>query len=258
MAHWRFEEGAGPIASDSSGGGNPGTLVGPTWQAETPDGSAHALNFDRVINTVLRGDYARMHTFNEGFGEYDNTMIRQRPFDLDKSREYLVASGWVKRGPDGILVKDGQRLSIRITYGAPHHTERLVILREEAKKAGIELELQLLDSATSFKQMLEKKHQVAWMAWGSQGLSPRYWQFWHSDNAHKPQTNNLMNHDDPAMDAMIDEYRAATDKARRVELAHALERDPLARVVRQGRGETKIVGGVAGVAAAHRIDHFPL
>jgi microcin C transport system substrate-binding protein len=184
---------------------------------------AHALNFDRVINTVLRGDYARMHTFNEGFGEYDNTTIRQRPFDLNKSREYLVASGWVKRGPDGILVKDGQRLSIRITYGAPHHTERLVILREEAKKAGIELELQLLDGATSFKQMLEKKHQVAWMAWGSQGLSPRYWQFWHSDNAHKPQTNNLMNHDDPAMDAMIDEYRAATDKARRVELAHALE-----------------------------------
>jgi microcin C transport system substrate-binding protein len=71
--------------------------------------------------------------------------------------------------------------------------------------------------------MQEKKHEVAWMTWGSQGLSPRYWQFWHSDNAHKPQTNNLMNHDDAAMDAMIDEYRAATDKARRIELARALE-----------------------------------
>lgn len=186
-------------------------------------GLAYAMNFDKVINTVLRGDYERMNTFNEGFGEYDNTTIRQRPFDLDKAREHLAAAGWVERGPDGILVKDGQRLSIRVTYGTPYHTERLVILREEARKAGIELQLQLLDSASSFKQMLEKKHEVAWMSWASQGLAPRYWQFWHSDNANKPQTNNLMNHADPAMDALIDEYRAATDKARRVELARTLE-----------------------------------
>ena len=86
-----------------------------------------------------------------------------------KAREYLEAAGWRDRGPDGILVKDGQRLSLRVTYGTPLHTDRLVILREEAKKAGIELELSLLDSASSFKQMQEKKHQIAWMTWATQG-----------------------------------------------------------------------------------------
>ncbi len=184
---------------------------------------AHAMNFDRVIDTVLRGDYARMQTFNEGFGDYDNLAIHARAFDLAKAREYLEASGWRDRGPDGILVKDGQRLSLRVTYGTPLHTDRLVILREEAKKAGIELELSLLDSASSFKQMQEKKHQIAWMTWANQGLSPEYWQFFHSVNAHVPQTNNLMNHDDPEMDKLIDAYRASSAKAERVALARRLE-----------------------------------
>jgi microcin C transport system substrate-binding protein len=184
---------------------------------------AHALNFDRVIRTVLRNDYARMQTFNEGFGDYDNRSIKAREFDLGKAREYLEAAGWRDRGPDGILVKDGRRLSLRVTYGSPFSTDRLVVLREEAKKAGIELELSLLDSASAFKQMQEKKHQIAWMTWANQGASPEYWQFFHSANAHIPQTNNLMNHDDPKMDALIDAYRASSIKAERVELAHQLE-----------------------------------
>jgi microcin C transport system substrate-binding protein len=184
---------------------------------------AHAMNFDKVIRTVLRGDYERMQTFNEGFGEYDNLSIHAREFDLAKARAYLEAAGWRDRGRDGILVKDGRRLSLRVTYGSPYHTDRLVVLREEAKKAGIELELSLLDSASSFKQMQEKKHQIAWMTWASQGVSPEYWQFFHSANAHVPQTNNLMNHDDPAMDKLIDAYRASSAKPERVELAHQLE-----------------------------------
>jgi microcin C transport system substrate-binding protein len=184
---------------------------------------AYAMNFDKVIRTVLRNDYARMQTFNEGFGDYDNLAIHAREFDLAKAREYLEAAGWHDRGPDGILVKDGKRLSLRVTYGAPYHTDRLVVLREEAKKAGIELELALLDSASAFKQMQEKKHQIAWMTWASQGLSPEYWQFFHSVNAHIPQTNNLMNHDDPAMDKLIDAYRASSAKGERIELARRLE-----------------------------------
>jgi len=186
-------------------------------------GLAHAMNFDRVIRTVLRGDYSRMQTFNEGYGEYDNTSIRARDFDLAKATEYLEAAGWHERGPDGILVKNGQRLSLRVTYGTPYHTDRLVVLREEARKAGIELELSLLDASSAFKQMQEKKHQIAWMTWANQGLSPEYWQFFHSANAHVPQTNNLTNHDDPAMDRLIDAYRASSTQRERVELAHRLE-----------------------------------
>ena len=185
-------------------------------------GLAHAMNIDLLLSTVLRGDYERLKTHHDGYWDYSNPNIQPREFDLQKADEYLDAAGFPNRGPDGIRMRDGQRLSLRVVYSTQEHTPRLVLLREEAKKAGIELNLQLLDSSAAFKQILEKQHQVAWMAWGI-GLTPRFWQHYHSENAHKPQTNNITNTDNPEMDALIMEYRAATDKETRIRLAHQLE-----------------------------------
>jgi microcin C transport system substrate-binding protein len=184
---------------------------------------AHALNVDKVINTVLHGDYERLQTAHDGYGDYSNTTIRARPFDLKKAADYLDKAGWSERGSDGIRVKNSQPLSVRITYYNSGHSDRLVILAQEARKAGIDFQLQLLDASAAFKQIMENKHQAAWMGWSGGGLSPRYWEFYHSDNAHKSQTNNVTNTDNAALDAKIMAYRTATEKTTRVQLAHELE-----------------------------------
>jgi len=186
-------------------------------------GLAHAMNIQKVIDSVLHGDYERLNTHHEGYADYTNTSIKARPFDLKRAGEYFDAAGWAKRGDDGIRVKEGVRLSLRVIYGTPAHTDRLVVLREEAKKAGVELVLQLADSAASFKQIQEKKHQIGWMTWAGGGLTPTYWEFYHSVNAHKPQTNNIVNMDNPEMDRLIMQYRDAIDKPTRVALAKTLE-----------------------------------
>ena len=186
-------------------------------------GIAHSLNFERVINTILRGDYERLPTFQLGFGDYDNTTIEPRTFDLNKAAEYFDQAGFSERDESGILVRDGQRLSFTVTYGQPHHTDRLVILKEEAKKAGLELELQLLDGSAAFKKQQEKKHQISWGGWASQGLSPRYWEHFHSDNAARTQTNNITAWGDPAMDELIMRFRGSSVLEERIELAHTLE-----------------------------------
>ncbi|MCY3884028.1 MAG: extracellular solute-binding protein [Gammaproteobacteria bacterium] len=191
-------------------------------------GIAHSINLQRVIDTILRGDYERLETFNLGFGEYDNTSIQPRKFDIKKANEYFEAAGFDKRDSSGIRIRtneDGsvRRLSFRVTYGRPLHTPRLVVIQEEAKKTGLELQLQLLDSAASFKQMREKKHQLAWMGWASSGIAPTYWEFFHSVNANVTQSNNLTNHANPAMDELIMQYRHSGDRRERVALAHLLE-----------------------------------
>lgn len=184
---------------------------------------AHALNIDKVIDTVLRGDYERLETAHVGYGDYTNTDIRARRFDIAKAAQLLSDAGWTEFGSDGIRRKNGRRLEIRVTYYNSGHNDRLVVLAQEARKAGIDLQLRLLDPSAAFKQILENKHQAAWMGWSGGGLSPRYWQFYHSDNAHKPQTNNVTNTDNPEIDAKIDAYRKATQKEQRVRLAHELE-----------------------------------
>lgn len=191
-------------------------------------GIAHAMDFDKVIKTILRADYERLPTFQLGFGDYDNLSIKAREFDLEKAGEYFDAAGFAERGGDGIRIRTDEngnvvRLSFRVTYGAPQHEERLVVLKEEAKKAGLELQLQLLDRSASFKQIQEKKHQIGWMGWNSSGLSPRFWEHFHSVNANKTQTNNITNHADPMMDELIMQYRGSADKEERIRLAHQLE-----------------------------------
>ena len=178
---------------------------------------AHAMNVQRVIEKILRNDYFRLDQHYVGYGRYSNNSIKARQFDLKKVDDYMKNSGW-QRGPDGIWVKNGMRFSVEVTYGFDEHTPRLVVLKEEAKKAGIELRLQKMDSATAFKKFVEKKHDVAWMGWTT-GLRPAFWQHYHSANAHKPQTNNISNTDDPELDRLIDDYRNSLDKEERIQLS---------------------------------------
>ena len=185
-------------------------------------GLAYSFNIEKVNQQVLRGDYERKQSIHTGFGEFTNPHIRAREFDLDKANQYFEKAGWGERGGDGIRIKDGQRLSLTVTYGVDDHTPRLVVLKEEFKRAGVELNLRKMDSAASFKSALEKNHEIWWGALGG-GRWPQYWGQFHSLNAHKAQTNNLTNTDDPEMDRLIEAYRSAMFTEDRVSLAHQIQ-----------------------------------
>ncbi len=182
---------------------------------------AHAMNVDKVINTVLRGDYFRLPQAFYGYGKYTDYTISPRLYDIDKVESLMKKAGWL-RGSDGVWTKGNQRFSVKVTYSYEEHMPRLVVLKEEALKAGIELRLEKLDPSAMFKKFLEKQHDVAWMGW-STGMRPSFWQGWHSDNAHKPQTNNITNTDDPELDALIDQYRDSLDEAERIALSLVIQ-----------------------------------
>ncbi len=183
---------------------------------------AHAMNVEKVIDKVLRGDYFRLPQAFYGYGPYTDYGIAPRPYDISKVEALMTDAGW-ERGSDGIWKKGGQRFSAKVTYASEEHMPRLVVLKEEALKAGIELRLEKLDSAATFKKFLEKQHDVAWMAWSTK-LRPTYWEGWHSDNAHKPQTNNITNTADPELDALIIRYRNSLDEAERIRLSLEIQK----------------------------------
>ncbi|HON14913.1 MAG TPA: extracellular solute-binding protein [Spirochaetota bacterium] len=182
---------------------------------------AHAINFDKINSQLLRNEAVRLNTFYEGYGAYTNPKIRAREFSISKVEKYMKSSGWA-RGTDGIWQKDDQRFSVTLTYGRELLTPRVVIMQEEAKKAGIELNLELLDASTSYKKIMEKKHDIAYMAW-STSFRPSPWQSFHSDNAHKTQTNNVNNLDDKEMDRLIELYRDSTNEKERIKLIHQVQ-----------------------------------
>lgn len=175
-------------------------------------GIAYAANFDLVDKQYFRGDFVRLQTSADGYPEVPFPDIKARTFSVEKALESFAKAGFKDRGPDGILKNSqGQRLSFTITNVYQRLSDVLTILRQEAAKAGLELNIETLDANTAFKKMMEKHHQIGFMAFnlGAEKF-PRYWENFHSSNANKPQTNNLTNTADPEMDKWIDEYDKVT------------------------------------------------
>jgi microcin C transport system substrate-binding protein len=175
---------------------------------EIRQGVAHATDFDGMIENVLRGDYVRKpNGMGVGQDEFTNPAIKAPKFDPALAVEYFKKAGFGTVGEDGIRVNaNGDRLSFAITYSARHHTPRLAYLKEQAKQAGLEFTLNLIDGSSAFKYVSEKKHDISFHNMGS-GEQPQYWEYLHSDNANKPQTNNFTNYSTLKLDELTMAYR---------------------------------------------------
>lgn len=194
-------------------------------------GLQHASNFRLVLEQYFRGRYERMQSSSDGYGDYTNPEVKARKFSAAKAREYFAKAGFTKSGADGILVNEqGERLSFTVTTGYKRLTDVLTILEREARKAGVEFQIEIIDSTAAWKKVQEKKHEICLTALNrSVELYPRYWDFWHSFNAYKedgsvkPETNNFTVTAYPEWDKLIDRYEKSTDLAEIKAIAHELE-----------------------------------
>lgn len=203
-------------------------------------GIAYAANFQLVIDKFFRGDYDRLKTAHDGFGEFSHPSLQARPFDIDKALEHFARAGFQQRGPDGILVNEaGERLAFTLSTGYQSMKDVLTILKEEAAKAGVEFRIEVLDSTAGWKKVQEKQHDIHFAGFGVfLEMYPRFWEHFHSSNAWdqafladgsvnpqrkiKTQTNNLETFAMPEMDELIIRYRASADRQEMIQLAHRM------------------------------------
>lgn len=209
-------------------------------------GFHHAMNFELVLERIFRGDFVRMNTVADGFGERSHPTLKAREFSVDKAVESFARAGYSKRGKDGILINErGEKLSIEIMTGYKHFEDVLVVLKEEAKKAGLEIKLKVLEQTAAWKMANEKNHQVIFSAFGTfVELFPRFWEPFHSDNAYqekgdlkylengdlkpglttKTSTNNFTQTAVRELDHLINQYREEEDLIQITKIAHRLSK----------------------------------
>ena len=194
-------------------------------------GLNYATNWDLVCQKIFRGDAQRMQTTSDGYVAVTFPDIKARPFDPAKAAECFAKAGFTERGPDGIFRNAaGQRLSFTITTAYVRWTELLVVLQEEAKKAGVDYKLEIVDFTTAWKKIDEKKHEICFGAKNiSVELYPRYWETFHGANAYKPDgsvqtdTNNDTQTADKHLDSLIDAYDKAASMEEIVRLAREIQ-----------------------------------
>lgn len=203
-------------------------------------GINHATNWQLVIDKFFRGDYQRMNTAEEGFGEFSHPTLKSREYNIDKALKHFARAGFTKRGPDGILINEaGDRLAFTVSSGYQTMKDVLTILKEEAAKAGLDFRIEMLDGTASWKKVQEKQHDIHFSAFGVfLEMYPRFWEHFYSGNAYddaflddgsvnpdrkiKTQTNNLETFAIAEVDPMILQYRESSDKQEMIEISHQL------------------------------------
>jgi microcin C transport system substrate-binding protein len=203
-------------------------------------GIQYATHWQLVIDKFFRGDYGRLNTAHDGFGEFTHPTLKARQYDIDLALEHFAEAGFNRRGPDGILLNDaGEKLAFTLSTGYQSLKDVMTILKEQAAKAGLEFRIEVLDGTAGWKKVQEKQHDIHFSAFGViLEMYPRFWEHYHSDNAYdraflddgsvnperqlKTQTNNLEAFAVPEMDRMIDRYRRSADREEMVSLAHKM------------------------------------
>lgn len=159
--------------------------------------------------------------------EYADPSVKPNGFDPKKASELLAKAGWKDEDKNGVLEKtiNGKKTEFRFALlNANKDAEKFFTLyKEDLRKAGIDMELKLLEWNAFVKQLDDQKFDAVTMAWsgGDVDIDPK--QIWHSSSATKGGSN-FISYKNPEVDKLIDQSREELDKGKRVKLLRQVYR----------------------------------
>jgi peptide/nickel transport system substrate-binding protein len=143
------------------------------------------------------------------------------PYDPDAVKAKLAELGWADSDGDGILEKDGVKLSFTALSTSDDFVVRVAqVLQANFADVGCHMELQQLEFATLLDTVSRAEHEAAFI--GYSYPDPDFaFQLFHSSqlkSVNFPQVN------DPALDALIEKQRSEMDPAVRATDCAELQR----------------------------------
>ena len=147
--------------------------------------------------------------------------IRQPAYDVDGARKLLAEAGW-KPGADGVLAKNGQRLSCTLATHAEdaNRIQTIELLQNTLTQVGIEAKASVTDWPAFIGRVQTGNHDVALLGWTILVDPDRamYGQLTSSGSL------NFGHYANPQVDTLLARGRAASDLAARAEAYQAAAR----------------------------------
>ncbi|MEX3505198.1 TIGR04028 family ABC transporter substrate-binding protein [Corynebacterium sp. LK2510] len=110
----------------------------------------HGINREEILRVLFSPSYplATSTVAASGLG-YKAQDPSAYVFDPDQARHLLAEAGWTP-GPDGIVQKDGERLSLRVNIAGPQPRSREVqtMIQDQLRAIGVELVINSGDNAS--------------------------------------------------------------------------------------------------------------
>ncbi|HIG10129.1 MAG: ABC transporter substrate-binding protein [bacterium] len=178
-------------------------------------------NRPKLIDKLFFNEYEPLASYWQG-GTYQNPGNKVFPYDPFRAVELLEKMGWTELDGEGYRVKDGRRLQFELAYRSKISEPSLTIYQEDCKRAGIKIDLRLIDPATHWQNLRKREYSLSSTAWG--GLTfPNPETSWKGELAVIVDNNNVTAFSDPRVDALLDEYDLEYEVSRRIEIIREID-----------------------------------
>lgn len=151
--------------------------------------------------------------------DYADPSVKPIPFDPKIALKKLMEDGWKDSDGDRILDKmiDGKLVPLRFTILEPYadFVKYLTTFKEDAKKAGVDIEIKVVEWNAFLKLLDERKFEAVRLAWGGGDIDWDPKQVWHSESIANAGSN-FISYNNPKVDKLIDEARVLMDRKERV------------------------------------------
>ncbi len=180
---------------------------------------AKAINVDKLIDDLLKSDttgevYGRpaVGTITPALCNVHNDDIKRIAFDPSAAKSELGALGWTDTDGDGILDKNGAplRFTLMTNSGNKRRANASIIIQATLKEAGVDVQLESVESNTFFERLRKKDYEAALSGW-SAGLFIDPTVIWHSGQEYE---FNFVSYKNERVDALIEAGLQEPDPAK--------------------------------------------
>ncbi|MCB0349351.1 MAG: peptide ABC transporter substrate-binding protein [Bdellovibrionales bacterium] len=178
-------------------------------------GLAHLMN-RKLMNEKFYYN-KRMLTAGPNYAqsEYSDPSVKPIEYDVKKAVALFKEAGWADTDKDGTLDKviDGKKTPLRFTIfnANPDRNKFYTMYKEDAKKAGVQIDIQLIEWNSLVKLLEERSFDCITLGWGNGSINWDPKQIWHSASMAKGGSN-FISYSNPEVDKLIDKARETLDK----------------------------------------------
>lgn len=177
---------------------------------------AEGIDFNKIIHDVYAGLGVRAASDIPPFSWAANS-LPPIPFDPQDADRLLDAAGW-KMGPDGVRVKNGERLSLSVSSTTDNrpNANAETLAAQELKAIGVELTIKNYAGAVLFAPdgpLYGNKYDLSWIV-NTEGVDPDSLGTWGCDYW-PPHGSNTDFYCNRRVDAYFKDAEVTYDQARR-------------------------------------------
>jgi microcin C transport system substrate-binding protein len=144
--------------------------------------------------------------------------VKPMLYNLKLAKELLTKAGWKDEDKNGVLEKtiDGKKTEFKFSlmYANKTFEKYFTFYQEDLKKAGIQMDLKVLEWNSFIKNVDERNFEAISMAWTTQ-VEFDAKQIWHSSSTAKGGSNYI-GYKNAQADKLIDEARLEMDRKKRI------------------------------------------